>query len=383
MGTMKLTVPKFGVSTDSVGIVEWLVQIGEEIRAGEPVVMVETDKAMIEIEATTDGVLVAHLAAEGDNLDVGEPYAEIRASDVTVPADGGGPRAADTAAVDAAPVGAATMDAATLEAADKDTPEPQASPKPTLEELIPQSERPTLQGGVTKPVPESVTVTPAQRVPSNGGVRATPSARALARSSAIDLMTVQGTAPNGRIRRADVEEHLGARAPERAVGPERWTFALTVALGPMGGNGTAPADVAVAAAVVALGRDWPNWQAIRVRDDDITGLVIERCEAAGEGIRSDLAWKPVGPIEIQQPGCDITFVVSEVAGLAPTLPVTSGIAILTIFGPIRGASHVEMTITFDPERFSPRDAYAALSDVSKFVASPHKLIGELWDRSRS
>ncbi|WP_158254006.1 biotin/lipoyl-containing protein [Cryobacterium sp. Y50] len=363
-----MTVPKFGVSTDSIGIVEWLKEIGDEIRAGEPVVLVETDKATIEIEATTDGVLFAHLAEVGDNLDVGEPYVEIQTFEARAPADVG---ASDVVPMEAVATGALLGDA----------PEPLASPEPTLDELIPKGERPTLQGVMTELLPEPVSVmVRAQSEPRNGGIRATPSARALARFSAIDLMNVQGTAPNGRIRRADVEEHLGARATGRPVGAERWTLTVTVPLGPLGGAATA--DVAVAAAVMVLGRKWPNWQAIRVRDDDDAGLVIERRMAERKGTNSDLTWTPAGPVEIQQPGCDITFIVSEVAGLAPTLPVALGIAILTIFSTIGDSSRTELGITFDPERFSSRDAYVALNDVSSFVASPHKLIGELWDRSR-
>jgi pyruvate/2-oxoglutarate dehydrogenase complex dihydrolipoamide acyltransferase (E2) component len=71
-----LFIPKLAVSMTEGTLVEWLVEDGAEVIAGDPVYRIETDKTEAEIEAPVSGVL--HIEAEaGEVLEVGTPIGEI------------------------------------------------------------------------------------------------------------------------------------------------------------------------------------------------------------------------------------------------------------------------------------------------------------------
>jgi pyruvate/2-oxoglutarate dehydrogenase complex dihydrolipoamide acyltransferase (E2) component len=69
--------PQLGNGVDSVTISEWMVDPGEAVKAGETIVLVETDKASMELESPTTGILAAVLAADGSEVEVGEVIAEF------------------------------------------------------------------------------------------------------------------------------------------------------------------------------------------------------------------------------------------------------------------------------------------------------------------
>jgi pyruvate/2-oxoglutarate dehydrogenase complex dihydrolipoamide acyltransferase (E2) component len=69
--TVKL--PRLGMQMEEATIVRYCVAAGESFRAGDPLYEIETDKVESEIEATADGVMVEHLVAEGDDVEVGAP----------------------------------------------------------------------------------------------------------------------------------------------------------------------------------------------------------------------------------------------------------------------------------------------------------------------
>jgi pyruvate dehydrogenase E2 component (dihydrolipoyllysine-residue acetyltransferase) len=84
-----VTMPRLSDSMEEGTILKWLVDVGAEVKRGEPLVEVETDKANMTYDADTDGVLVEVVASEGDTLAVGELIARIGdASEVGE--DGGG-----------------------------------------------------------------------------------------------------------------------------------------------------------------------------------------------------------------------------------------------------------------------------------------------------
>ena len=106
--------PKIALGADDeVRVVEWVVDEGGEMASGDPLLEVETDKATLEVEATSDGVLAKQLAAAGEAVlpgavicliaDVGEPYDPAAllvpsSEDGSPPGDGGPESAASTAA---------------------------------------------------------------------------------------------------------------------------------------------------------------------------------------------------------------------------------------------------------------------------------------------
>src|ERR671932_679815 len=72
-----VTMPRLSDSMEEGTILKWIVEEGGEVKRGEPLVEIETDKANMTYEADTDGVLIEVVAAEGDTLPIGEVIARI------------------------------------------------------------------------------------------------------------------------------------------------------------------------------------------------------------------------------------------------------------------------------------------------------------------
>ncbi|MEA2389347.1 MAG: hypothetical protein QOG41_2120, partial [Thermoleophilaceae bacterium] len=72
-----VTMPRLSDSMEEGTILKWLVDEGGEVKRGEPLVEIETDKANMTYEADTDGTLIEVVAGEGDTLPIGEVIARI------------------------------------------------------------------------------------------------------------------------------------------------------------------------------------------------------------------------------------------------------------------------------------------------------------------
>ena len=72
-----LRMPQLGNGIETAVIEEWLVEVDEAVQRGEPVVVVESDKASSELEAPVTGTLAAVLAPDGVEVEVGQPLAEF------------------------------------------------------------------------------------------------------------------------------------------------------------------------------------------------------------------------------------------------------------------------------------------------------------------
>jgi pyruvate dehydrogenase E2 component (dihydrolipoamide acetyltransferase) len=72
-----VTMPRLSDSMEEGTVLKWLVEEGAEVKRGEPLVEIETDKANMTYDADTDGTLVEIVAQEGDTLDIGEVIARI------------------------------------------------------------------------------------------------------------------------------------------------------------------------------------------------------------------------------------------------------------------------------------------------------------------
>ncbi|MGB8362575.1 MAG: dihydrolipoamide acetyltransferase family protein [Acidimicrobiia bacterium] len=155
--------PDIGEGLTEAEIVRWLVAEGEEVAADQPIVEVETDKAVVEIPSPYAGVVMSHGGAEGDVIAVGDVL-------VTIGEPGEAPAPSTTPAVEEAVVREPEPIVGTL--------------SEEAEVLVSPSEEP---GGL----PPSL--------------QALPLVRKLARDHNVDLDAVVGTGPGGRITRADVE----------------------------------------------------------------------------------------------------------------------------------------------------------------------------------
>lgn len=76
---MKMTVkmPRAADTVDEFVVSEWLVELGASVAAGDPIMKVETDKALVEIPSPVAGTLVEQLVSLDDEVSTGDPIAVI------------------------------------------------------------------------------------------------------------------------------------------------------------------------------------------------------------------------------------------------------------------------------------------------------------------
>lgn len=161
-------------------IVDWLKQPGDKVARGESVLVVESDKADMDVESFQDGYLAAVLMPAGSTAPVGETIgliveteAEIADAQAKAPS---APAAAPAPAPAPAPTPAAVQ-----------TPAPTPAPAPAP---------------VAAPAPSAPVV-------NDGRIVASPRAKKLASQMGVDLATVRGSGPHGRIQAEDVEQASG------------------------------------------------------------------------------------------------------------------------------------------------------------------------------
>lgn len=184
----QMTMPKLSDTMEEGTVLRWLKADGDAVAKGEPLVEIETDKATMTVEAPESGALRI-IAAEGDTLDVGAPIAEIGDSGAT---------------------GVIEMpDAPTQEI--EAVREEQAATAPEADDA---TGIPTADDGTADSI--AAAFTPAQVPAAGQPAAASPLARSMAARAGLDLATVRGTGPGGRIVKADVEAALGAGAASGA-----------------------------------------------------------------------------------------------------------------------------------------------------------------------
>jgi pyruvate dehydrogenase E2 component (dihydrolipoamide acetyltransferase) len=202
--------PRLSDSMEEGTIVRWLKTDGDEVRRGDDLVEIETDKATMTYEADQDGVLRI-VADEGATLAIGEVIARIG---VETGPNGGGP-SPDGAAAGSAP------DAASAEGAP-----PLAVEEPSVPVDGPPAERgmatATTQDAPAPPPPSAAPARSAATPPpaSDERIKASPVARRLARERGVELTGLSGSGPGGRIVKADVEAAADAGAAPTPATPE-------------------------------------------------------------------------------------------------------------------------------------------------------------------
>jgi 2-oxoisovalerate dehydrogenase E2 component (dihydrolipoyl transacylase) len=191
--------PDLGEGLTDGEVVRWLVKEGDAVTLNQPIVEVETAKAVVEIPAPYAGTVVKLHAAEGDTLDVGAPLLSV---------DTGG-QATAAAAPEAA--------AAAAEAA------PAAEPQATL--VGPGERQQARRRRLARPGGEATGPAPTGPAPAHPAQRpkATPPVRKYARDHGVDLATLAGTGKDGRVTHEDVDRALApvAARPSRDRGEER------------------------------------------------------------------------------------------------------------------------------------------------------------------
>ena len=77
-GEIAITMPNMDLTIAEATVVRWLKRVGDTVHAGEPIVEVETDKAVLEVESTATGTVVQLLVQEGVAIPLGQPLAMVR-----------------------------------------------------------------------------------------------------------------------------------------------------------------------------------------------------------------------------------------------------------------------------------------------------------------
>ena len=221
-----IEMPKLSDTMEEGVLSAWLVDEGEEVASGDVLAQVETDKATMDLEAFDEGVLLKQVIAEGDAVPIGDLIAVIGepGEDISdLVGDAGGDGAA-TAEPDPDPE--AEVEEESTEPAPDPEPDVDADPAP----------EPTGDGQLSERTPEPV---PAGTDTEGRRIKASPLARRIAQDHGVELAQVDGSGPEGRIVRRDVEAWIEEQeaapepttepspesAPEPAVGEEP-TYAM-------------------------------------------------------------------------------------------------------------------------------------------------------------
>jgi len=187
--------PKMGDTMEEGKILRWLKQVGEPVKKGEPLAEIETDKVNIEVESFSSGVLRKILVPEGASVAIGAGIALIGAADEALPGEG-----------NTAPVSNIGVEKAV------DAPK---SVPVNGNYAVKESSVSVVGGGQTQVAYHESTTQTAER----GRVFISPLARRLAEEHSLDYTKLQGTGPNGRIIKMDIETAIATPAVTTPVAP--------------------------------------------------------------------------------------------------------------------------------------------------------------------
>ena len=214
--------PKLSDTMEEGTILKWLKQVGDTVAAGEVIAEVETDKADMELEAAESGVLSAIQIPAGQSAAVGAVIAVL---------DGGAARKTGGAATQAESTATGTPEAVDEPGADRheasdegagEQPTAARQPKAAQQSKPAHVPKPAAQpkaaapsDGSSRPRP-AAKPTPAKDAESPDAIKASAAARALAAERGIDLATLRGSGPDGRIVSEDVEAAASDTKPAQS-----------------------------------------------------------------------------------------------------------------------------------------------------------------------
>ncbi len=198
---IELTMPRLSDTMEAGTVIKWNVKEGDPVRSGSVLADIETDKATMEMQCFDDGKLAAILVEPGKQVKVGttialialegEDVAKVKAGGASAKSAGGAAPAAKPAPAPAAPVAAAPA------------PAPASAPAPTP--VVQTETRHGMEGFPTLGDDEG----PRMRV--------SPVARRMAEEHGIDINSVQGTGPGGRVIKRDVEQAIENKSSQKSA----------------------------------------------------------------------------------------------------------------------------------------------------------------------
>jgi pyruvate dehydrogenase E2 component (dihydrolipoamide acetyltransferase) len=210
---VSVVMPALEMAQETGKLVSWLKKEGEQVRKGDMLLEVETDKAVVEIEAQADGVLGGISAKVGDVVPVGQTIAWLLKPGEATPRSAGPAQTGRT--------GAAAVPAAASASA------------------------------------------PAAAAPASAAsVKASPKARKLAREHGVDISTLKGSGPGGEVLADDILKAAASAAPASppaaaarpSVSAPALSLGSTARLASPSAAGPAPVAAAPADAITSIGR---------------------------------------------------------------------------------------------------------------------------------
>ena len=214
--------PRLSDAMETGKILRWLKKEGEEVKKGEPLVEIESDKANIEVEAYASGKLSKIVVPEGESAPIGAVIAEIGGDAGAAPKAEKTAEPKEKAEKPAEPQGrapaAATRPEAHVEQADKAMAKTAQQAADSGGEQYPHG-GPDDRTEVGAAAQAALSAIRRPAAPENGErQRVSPVARRLAEEHGVDLRQVQGSGPGGRITKEDVESAAqgGQRQPATA-----------------------------------------------------------------------------------------------------------------------------------------------------------------------
>jgi pyruvate dehydrogenase E2 component (dihydrolipoamide acetyltransferase) len=188
---INILMPALSPTMEKGNIAKWLKKEGDQVKAGDILAEIETDKATMEYEAIDEGVIAKILVPEGTaDVAVNAPIAVLAAEGEDV-------KTAVAAAPAAKPSASSPPAPAT---------KPPAAPPPS----------PPPARGMSMPASQAA---PAPPVNGRGRIFASPLARRLAKAAGLDIARIAGTGPHGRVIAHDVEAARSGGAALRAPAP--------------------------------------------------------------------------------------------------------------------------------------------------------------------
>ncbi|MDH5173434.1 MAG: 2-oxo acid dehydrogenase subunit E2, partial [Gammaproteobacteria bacterium] len=194
MSKQQVTVPDIG-GAEAAEVIEVLVAVGDEVAVDQGLIVLESDKASMEIPSTLAGTVVELLVAEGQQLAEGAPVAIIEVSGETLaePAQEPVTKTGQAAAAEEVP--------AAQPAAPVDEPAPAPTPGAVA---------------VVEPAPAAAAAAPRPATTGErAGVYAGPAVRKLAREFGVTLQQVSGTGPRGRVLKEDLQQFVQKALSDR------------------------------------------------------------------------------------------------------------------------------------------------------------------------
>lgn len=190
---IEILMPALSPTMEEGTLAKWLVKEGDEVKSGDLIAEIETDKATMEFEAVEEGIIGKILVAEGtEGVKVKTPICTI--------SEEGEDMSSESAIVGTKPEAAAPNDAAPFE---------------------------TTKMSISAPVAKK-----------DSRLFATPLARRIAKDKFLDLATIDGSGPHGRIIKADVENLIVQPASVSAVAPSASTSSANATIIPPSGPNT-------------------------------------------------------------------------------------------------------------------------------------------------